>query len=272
MAALQLLRRNIEYVEEEAKNQAPAEPDTANNETELPSNIPPTNTVIHIKLRSKYNHQFGLTLHLLEQQKLLDRNHAFKNFRLKTINFLRNTYNLTIVPPSMENVGFNFGQNSQSNVCLQIQEFRMLEVAYESQVHWFTEHDLLRASPNFHRKPRYDSVMVDTEDGPAFAKLLFLFSLKGPTHLGTLQLALIHYYVPIPPQMCPNTDKVIGFRRFKLHDEVNSSIISLESVIRGIFMAPTSPHNSDYEYFINDLIDGDIFIRMKRYNAQLPQL
>jgi hypothetical protein len=275
MATLGLLRQSIEYAEEDTKNQALAEPmeqhDASKNATEPPLNITSNNEVIHIKLCSNYNHQFGLTLHLLEQKKLLDQDLAFKNFHIKTIDFLQNTYNLTSVRSGMENVGFQFQPITTSKVCPQIQEFCMLEVTYESQVHWYTECDLLCANPDFQGNPCYDSVMVDTENGPAFAKLIFLFSLKQPTHVGTIQLGLICYYMPISPQMCPNTDKVIRFRQFKLCDEANSSIISLESVIQGVSIAPLSLHNSSHEYFVNDLIDGNIFVCMKQYNAQPPQ-
>lgn len=143
----------------------------------------------------------------------------------------------------------------------------MLEVSFESQVHWYTDRNLLRASSNFHGKPRFDSVMVDTVDGPAFAQLVFLFTLKVSVNIGTVQLGLVRYYQPVPRESCPRYDTPVGFKRFKLCSAAASSIISLESVVHGVYMAPID--NTDGHYFLNDLIDGDIFIRMKRYSAKV---
>ena len=143
----------------------------------------------------------------------------------------------------------------------------MLEVAYESQVHWYTKPDLLRTQPDFHGQTRFDSIMVDTVDGPAFAQLVFMFCVTPSNEVGRTQLALICYYTPIPQSSCPHSDKLVGFRRFKL-SEVFSAIISLESVIRGVFMVPTfSESGSPITFFVNDLVDSDMFIRMKRYTA-----
>jgi hypothetical protein len=87
----------------------------------------------------------------------------------------------------------------------------MLEVSFESQVHWYTDHNLLRASSNFQGKPRFDSVMVDTVDGPAFAWLLFLFTLKVSVNIGMVQLGLVRYYQPVPTESCPKSDAPVGF-------------------------------------------------------------
>ena len=144
----------------------------------------------------------------------------------------------------------------------------MLEVAFESQVDWYTSRDLLRTNPDFHGQARYDSIMVDTVNGLAFAQLVLMFCITPSSNIGMVQLALIHYYTPILPSSCPLSDRPTGFRRFKLSEE--SPIISLESVIHGVLMVPTfsDSTNAANTFFVNDLIDGDIFIRMKRYGAQ----
>ena len=44
-------------------------------------------------------------------------------------------------------------------------------------VTWKVETDYLRCSPNFYNKPRFDYVLVQTENKPVFAQLIFIFSV-----------------------------------------------------------------------------------------------
>ncbi|KAF8322954.1 uncharacterized protein EI90DRAFT_3130601 [Cantharellus anzutake] len=243
-AVLKLIKRNIEHAEEyNAQQIMPREP---SDDSHIPTHQ--DDEVIHIKLRSPHRHPYGLTLSMVEHEQTMAQHSIFKDFQHKTLNFLKTVYGLATLLPKTEN----------------ITEYHLLEVAYESQVHWYTNHDLLCTNPNFYGQAHYDSVMVDTVNGPAFAQLVLMFGITPSSIIGTVQLALIRCYTPIHPSSCPLSDKPVSFRRFKLSEESSSTIISLESVICGV-LVPTflESSNGADTFFVNDLVDGDIFIRMR---------
>ena len=60
----------------------------------------------------------------------------------------------------------------------QIIEYRFIKVFYKSQETWREATDYLRCNPLFYGEPRYDHVLLPTEDRDIFAKLLFVFSIS----------------------------------------------------------------------------------------------
>ncbi|KAG1889503.1 hypothetical protein F4604DRAFT_1537717, partial [Suillus subluteus] len=70
--------------------------------------------------------------------------------------------------------------------------YKYLQVNYKSMVNWRQCKDLLQCNPEFFGSPQYDCVMVQTNNQPFFARLIFMFGCSiGETNLS---LALIHPY------------------------------------------------------------------------------
>jgi hypothetical protein len=93
--------------------------------------------------------------------------------------------------------------------------------------------------------------------GPAFAQLIFMFTITPHNDIPEQKLALIQYYHPSEhPQA---SDTIIGFKRLCLSPPNMSQVISLESVIRGAYIVSAFEGGArSHEYFANDLIDGDL--------------
>lgn len=92
-----------------------------------------------------------------------------------------------------------------------------------------------------------------------------MFSIASHNGIDEQKLALVRYYVPSQPHP---SDNIIGFRRLSLSPPSASQVISLESIIRGVYIAPAFGIGSrNDEYHVNDLIDADMFIRLRRLAA-----
>ncbi|KAK7041356.1 hypothetical protein R3P38DRAFT_2512397 [Favolaschia claudopus] len=106
-----------------------------------------------------------------------------------------------------------------------ITPFQFLKVHYDSLSTWTTATDYLRCSPKFHGQPRYDCVLVKTEQRPFFARLLYLFS-------------------------CTVEDK---FRRVRAKTRKRSEFISVHSIIRGAVLVPDVDEVD--EFIVFDVLD-----------------
>ena len=139
----------------------------------------------------------------------------------------------------------------------QITEYRMLSVDYESTEDWRMTTDLLRCSPRFYKRPRYDCVLIKTIGRPIFARLLFLFTCQ--VNSTTYPVALIQPFDAYvgPPR---NKDRDLGLYRVRAKPRSQAEFVSVRSVIRGAYVVPT--HERPDDYFVSDLIDSDWFLRL----------
>ena len=58
---------------------------------------------------------------------------------------------------------------------IQITEYMLMKVGYESIINWEIKTDYLRCNPKFHGNPRYDFVIVELPCGRVFAWLACIF-------------------------------------------------------------------------------------------------
>ena len=140
---------------------------------------------------------------------------------------------------------------------LQIREFHYLRVTYRSMVNWQDDTNLLRCNESFHHQPRYDHVLVASEDGGLFfAQLLCLFQFYTDTQ--SYNLALIQTYGQ-PSGSIRRKDRDLGLHRLWLKNNPYA-IITVESIVRGVLLVEDATIQGDY--FVVDTIDGDMFLRM----------
>jgi len=146
-----------------------------------------------------------------------------------------------------------------SNRLLQITEYRFLKVKYESVVDWGVKTDYLRCNPSFNKRPRYDFVIVDSQDGPAFAQLVFVFVCRVNKH--DYHLALVQ---PLEKQARATTrsvDKHLSIYRWHIRARNRCEVIPLERIVRGAVLMHDTKYKGDY--FVIDTLDADMFMRMK---------
>ncbi|KAG8220742.1 hypothetical protein J3R82DRAFT_2155 [Butyriboletus roseoflavus] len=112
-------------------------------------------------------------------------NPVFERFRIKINNFLNYTHVGRVL---LDQQGV---RNIQLNANDQVIEYHYLKVNYESMVDWCEHTDHLCCSPSFHGTPRYDYVIIKTENGHIFGWLLFIFKCLA---IKKTALALVHPY------------------------------------------------------------------------------
>jgi len=136
-------------------------------------------------------------------------------------------------------------------------EFQYLEINYESMVDWKLSTDCLRCNKSFFGQERRDCVLIKSEHGHFFARLLHLFQVTVGTQ--THALAYVKQYNR-PPGTLRRKDKDLGL--YHLQSRANwYEIVSLESVVRGALLVPDS--DNPEECLVADTVDGDMFLRMK---------
>ena len=141
---------------------------------------------------------------------------------------------------------------------LQISEYRYLKVTYESKITWQAATDHLRCNPNFQKKPRYDCVIINTTTGIIFAKLIFIFTTKidDTRH----PWAFIQPY-DLPIGRLTDKEKELELFRVRAQPRGSAEFVDARSIIRGVLLVPTFEKEDDY--FIFDVLDADLFLRMK---------
>ena len=134
-------------------------------------------------------------------------------------------------------------------------EFRYIRVNYESVVDWKIKTDILRCNQSFHGRPRYDHVLVVTEDGHFFARILRLFQIDmgGQSH----PVAYVKSYCR---RRAGRKDKDLSLYRVRVKANPYE-IISVQSIVRGALLVQDSDSLDDY--FVVDTVDGDMFLRMQ---------
>ncbi|KAG1736663.1 uncharacterized protein EDB91DRAFT_1238031 [Suillus paluster] len=133
----------------------------------------------HIKLGSC---QHISSINAIQQAHLEDP--AFHQFHTKINRFL----NTIPIITRNGHVALELGADTNSSY---------LQANFESTVDFWTSKDYLHCSPMFHNVPRYDSVIIRTQDGIIFGHLIFIFMcLVGDA---SYPMALIHpCEAPIP--------------------------------------------------------------------------
>jgi hypothetical protein len=139
----------------------------------------------------------------------------------------------------------------------QITEYCMHSIDYESVEDWHLTTDLLRCSPRFYKRPRYDCVLINTVGGPIFARLVFLFTCEvNSTSYPCTLIQPFDAYAG-PPR---NKDHNLGLYHVRAKPRSQAEFVSVRSIIRGAYVVPTHEHSEDY--FVSDLIDSDWFLRL----------
>ncbi|KAI0739985.1 hypothetical protein C8Q80DRAFT_1222134 [Daedaleopsis nitida] len=158
------------------------------------------------------------------------------------------------------NIALPGGRNITLDEDDHITEYRLLEVNYESTVDWTTCTDLLRSNPDFFKEERYDGVLIQTAGGQIFGRLLMMFTcIIGES---TYPIALVHPYDASVGSTRSQKDKNLGFYRVRARTRSRAEFFSVHSIVRGALLVPD--FGKDGDFFVDDLVDTDMFLRMKK--------
>lgn len=129
---------------------------------------------------------------------------------------------------------------------------------YESKETWKTEVDYLRCSPNFYNHPRYDCVLVQSEDGPFFARFVRIFAIYVDE--AVYPIAQVHLLKRQKGNTAEIKKKDKDLRFLRLRQLAQTRFIWARSIIRGVLIFPAFDIEQDSIVF--DIIDPDMAMRI----------
>ena len=139
----------------------------------------------------------------------------------------------------------------------QVMQFQYIRVNYESVADWQLNTDILHCKESFHGRQRYDHILVASENGHFFARILRLFQVFVGTQ--SHSFAYIKSYCR-PSGQVRRKDKDLGLHRLRVKANPYE-IISVESIVCGALIVQDSDNPDDY--FVVDTVDADMFLRMQ---------
>ncbi|KAL1660152.1 hypothetical protein GGF50DRAFT_63773, partial [Schizophyllum commune] len=170
---------------------------------------------------------------------------AFSRFRIRLNDFLR---------------------MYQPNVALRgddtINPYKYLRVKFLSEVDWTETEDKLRCNPSFHKKPRYDFLLLrDSEDDdPLVGQMVYMFTCKVEEVLYPLVLVRC---MDAKISRVSKKDRDLGLIRVRVRPRTKNQnefrFFSLLSVVRGLTVAPAFDRDTDY--LVMNHCDEDLLLR-----------
>ncbi|KIJ56113.1 hypothetical protein M422DRAFT_150851, partial [Sphaerobolus stellatus SS14] len=117
---------------------------------------------------------------------------------------------------------------------------------------WEDRQDILRCNPKFFGHPRYDFAIINTNPF-SFGRIYALFSCQSRSK--------IRYDIALIRQLRPSSWKPkTKWEGCKVFEEKEYDFFFVKYLIRGCHMIPTF-EKSRKVFYLNDLIDGDAFLR-----------
>lgn len=138
----------------------------------------------------------------------------------------------------------------------QVQLFKCLKVTYQSMEDWTEACDILRCNPNFHKRERFDCIIINMDSpGTTVARLCSLLRCRLSTGK-VFNVALVHTFNQT------NRRPYTMWKNCQIRKEAsNSSFMLLDYVVRGALLYPFTVFNSDARlHYIIDTVDGDMFL------------
>lgn len=118
--------------------------------------------------------------------------------------------------------------------------------------------DLIRCHPFFHKSIRFDPVLVQTADsGLSVARLHMVFELRAFGR--TWAIARVSHFRRRIRSSASRIDQA------RVQEESKGSFILVSSIVRAVHLIPhwSMDGPMDGEFFVNDLIDPDMFLRLQ---------
>lgn len=137
-----------------------------------------------------------------------------------------------------------------------LMEFRFIKAQYESKVTWKTDMDYLQCSPKYYNHLQYDCILLNTDNGPVFAQLVFVFTITLDRK--SYPIALVQAYEQ--PRSVSATlykkDKDLGFLCFQQCKENQMEFVWAQSIIWGAVIVPDFDNKNHSIVF--DILDADM--------------
>ncbi len=139
--------------------------------------------------------------------------------------------------------------------------FQSLKASFSVCSQLETDTNILRANPDFHRKPRYDYALVKVQgDQCIFVQILYMLRIKYNNEEYHMALVL-----PFDvPRAAINRRRDNEMRFTRVHPRARSAslFIDTNSIIRGALLAKDGLSNEG-DYLVVNFIDQDMWMRLQ---------
>ncbi|KAJ6578565.1 hypothetical protein B0H19DRAFT_931247 [Mycena capillaripes] len=140
---------------------------------------------------------------------------------------------------------------------IMVQSFRAIHIHFQSKVDWTAQHDILRCSPSFHGRPRYDYILYNADVDPlSFARMISLLRCKVPSGQ-SFDFAYVRGFKK--SKWRPRTE----WKGCQVVEESGKPFfLSFDCVARGALLAHARGTTRNNLYFPLDTVDDDMFFRL----------
>ena len=112
----------------------------------------------------------------------------------------------------------------------------------------------------FSGRLRYDFVIANLQQGPAFVQLVFVFTCRVSGQ--DYRLALVQQLGKASRANTNTVDKKLSIRRLQIRARTRCEVIPLDCIVRGAVLVKDPEYSMDY--FVMDTLDEDMFLRVKQ--------
>ncbi|KAF9559092.1 hypothetical protein CPC08DRAFT_638151, partial [Agrocybe pediades] len=128
--------------------------------------------------------------------------------------------------------------------------------------------DILHIHPHFHKRPRYDYVLLRiSAQQHIFAQLLHVFSTRFEQE--TYHLALILPMDKNIPVLNRRRDTDLRFTRVRSRPRSEAIVINTTMIVRGALLAPAFGSDTNDEYIVMEVVDDDLWYRVRTDQIKL---
>ena len=122
------------------------------------------------------------------------------------------------------------------------------------------DYDTLQTHEDFHGRKQEESVILKGIHGQSYTKVLLLFKVYLSST--TYDVACIQDYSVVPHSMVHEDDHDTGFQCLMLDDSPSGTrFVSPEEFVCAAFVVNTDDNHINC-YFMNDLVDNDMYLRL----------
>ncbi|KAG9119361.1 hypothetical protein FRC07_005632 [Ceratobasidium sp. 392] len=128
----------------------------------------------------------------------------------------------------------------------------------------------IKIHPRFHLKERQDCVLVNSNEGVSFARLVLLGECKdvaSPPSFPDFPFVLVSFF-DLYMGAISAIERALGFRRLRERPIEEARVIPARSIIRGALLVSILDPKHPNDYLANDIFDPDMFFRLRMYTKQ----
>lgn len=131
------------------------------------------------------------------------------------------------------------------------------------------ERDILRCNPNFHKKERFNTALIQVEaktNKAIFVRLLFIFTVWVEGKI--FYLALVLSMDNAPSSTNRVRDQHLRITRVQPQARSGVALINADKIIRGGLL-PKDGGSKSGEFLVNKFVDQDMWVRMQPEHTKL---